>query len=203
MSNKKVLCFTTSYNRQKFLRGAIMDIQNQTYENIVHSINLAGDNENSQKLDRIVYDDLISERVKMVFTKNSHQHYNHMNAIMGVENYEDFDIFVKIDDDDIYKKNYIKNIVDFFENNDVDMVSSKIKYLLNGSKIITGNYDNLGGNPKNCDFKMPFTFAFNKKALSLIKNLTNIFGFEDNMWRESWCNRIKIMEIDNKDNENF
>jgi hypothetical protein len=200
MQYKKVLCFTTSYRRQKFLRGTIFDMLNQTYNDIVHSINLTTIADKNKELNKILYDDLISERVRIIYSENLHQHYNHLNAIMGIENYEDFDIFVKIDDDDIYKKNYIQNIVNFFNNNDVDMISSKIKYQLNGHSIIVGNYDNLGGNPKNCDFKMPFTFAFNKNALNLIKNLTNIFGFEDSMWRESWCNKIKIMEIDNTDN---
>lgn len=197
---KKVLCFTTSYKRQKFLRGTILDILNQSYDNIVHSINLTSDKNKKNYLDEIIFDDLVSDRVKIIYSKNLHQHYNHINAILGVENYEDFDIFIKIDDDDIYKKNYVLNIVDFFNNNDVDMVSSKLKYQLNGDLIFVGDYHNLGANPKNCDFKMPFTFAFNKKSLELIKNLNYIYGFEDNMWRDSWCDKVKIMEIDNTEN---
>lgn len=198
MFTKKVLCFTTSYNRQKFLRGCILDILNQTYPNIVHTINFSMDDVPKDNLNEKIFDDLISDRVKITYSKNSHQHENHMNAIYNIKNLNEFDIFVKIDDDEIYKRDYIKTIVDNFEN--VDVVSSKMKYQLNGSKIFIGDYNNLGGNPHNCDFKIPSTFAFNLRALNLIKNLNKYYGFEDNMWRHTWCGNTKIKEIDNSEN---
>lgn len=198
---KKVLCFTTSYNRHKMLRGCIQDIKFQTYENIFHSINITFDNFKQDNNDILkIYDDLKCEKNKFSFSKNEHQHVNHLNAITIVEEYEKYDIFVKIDDDDIYKKDYVNNIVNYFLNNEVDMISSKIKYQLNGSQIRKGVYDNLGGNPKDCNFKMPPTFAFNLKALYLIKDIKNFYGFEDNMWRDAWCQNCKISEIDNTEN---
>jgi hypothetical protein len=101
----KVLCFTTSYKRHKMLRGTIADIKNQSYKNLFHSINIAfdpGDNTDYS----ILYDDL--ENVKIVYNENKHQHFNHINSIISVD-FNNYDLFVKIDDDDIYKKEYVKS----------------------------------------------------------------------------------------------
>jgi len=196
----KVLCFTTSYLRYKMLRSCIQDISSQSYQNLFHSVNITHDFGIIQDVILKTIDDLKSSKNSFHFSKNQHQHFNHLRAIQNVPNYEDFDIFVKIDDDDIYKKDYIKNIVNFFETNDVDVVSSKILYQLNGTIVRKFEANNLGGNPENCDFKMPPTIAFNLKALKQIENLTNIFGFEDNMWRDVWCGNCKIAEMDNTEN---
>jgi cellulose synthase/poly-beta-1,6-N-acetylglucosamine synthase-like glycosyltransferase len=199
---KKVLCFTPSHKRLKMLRSCVLDIQNQSYENIFHSINITlGITETNKKNNyEIVYDDLKTEKNLFSFSKNQHQHYNHILAITNVPDYESYDIFVKIDDDDIYKKDYVKTIVEFFNQNNVDVVSSKMKYQLNGNLIRIGTYDNLGANPENCDFKIPATFAFNLKALKLIQNINKIYGFEDNMWRDAWCGKCNIFEINNTEN---
>jgi hypothetical protein len=196
----KVLCFTTSFNRIKMLRGCIFDIYNQNYDNIHHSINITYNEESDIKIISKLIDDINNENISISFHKNKHQHFNYINSILQV-NYNDYDIFVKIDDDDIFKRDYVKVIVDFFsKNKDVDVISSKIKYQLNGSLFKEGDYNNLGGNPLNCDFKMPQTFAFNKKALNYILNLEKIYGFEDHMWRDVWCDNCNIYEIDNTDN---
>lgn len=193
----KVLCFTTSYKRYKMLRGTIADIKNQSYKNVFHSINIAYDaNDNTDY--SILYDDI--EQVNIVYNENKHQHYNYLNSIKSVD-YTSYDLFIKIDDDDIYKKDYIKTIVEFFQNNpNIDVVSSKIKYQLNGSTLRWVDANNLGGNPESCDFKMPPTFAFNKNALKHILELNSIYGFEDHMWRDVWCKNCKIAEINNQEN---
>ena len=200
VTNKKVLCFTTSYKRQKFLRGTIQDIINQSYNNITHTINCTFDNINETIFNDKLFDDLISDRVNIIYTENGHQHYNYINSIISVKNYEDYDLFVKIDDDDIYKKKYVETIVNEFNlDKNLDVVSSKIKYQLNNTKVFEGYYTDLGGNPR-CHFNMPPTFAFNKKALDFILNLESIYGFEDHMWRDAWCGKTKIKEIKNSEN---
>jgi hypothetical protein len=198
----KVLCFTPSYKRFKMLRGCVQDIATQSYDNIFHSINITLDSDDLKVKDdfNVIFDDLKSDKNSFIFTLNQHQQINHMRAIMGVDDYESYDIFVKIDDDDIYKKDYVKKIVEYFKNNDVDVLSSKMKYQLNGELIRRGDYNNLGANPKNCDFKMPPTFSFNRKAFDLIKNINHQYGFEDNMWRDMWCGKCNIDVFDNTDN---
>lgn len=199
MSSLKVLCFTTSYKRHKMLRGTIADIQNQSYSDIFHSVNVTSDSDEITDYSPL-YDDISTEKCKIVYTYNGHQHLNYTNAIKAVD-YNNYDLFVKIDDDDIYKKEYVNTIVDFFKNNPtIDVVSSKIAKQLNGSILRTVNANNLGGNPEGCDFKMPPTFAFNKKALDAVLKLNSIYGYEDHMWRDAWCANCNIAEIDNQDN---
>lgn len=199
MSSLKVLCFTTSYKRHKMLRGTIADIQNQSYPNIFHCVNIAYDTTDNTDYSSL-YDDICIEKCKIVYNENKHQHLNYTNAIKCVD-YNEYDLFVKIDDDDIYKKEYVNTVVKYFENNPtVDVVSSKIGKQLNGNILKTVNANNLGGNPEGCDFKMPPTFAFNKKALDLVLELNNTYGFEDHMWRDTWCKNCNIAEINNEDN---
>jgi hypothetical protein len=183
------------------LRSTIQDIKLQSYPDISHAINITTTDINSHQLTEKMFDDLVSENCKITITKNTNQHLNHITAIKLFDTSK-FDIFVKIDDDDIYKKDYIQTIVNHFNNNpEVDMVSSKSIYQLNGNTIYKVNGNNLGGNPEGYDFNMPPTFAFNKKALDIILNINSFLGFEDNIWRHHWSeSKIKIQEVDNKQN---
>lgn len=179
----KVLVFTSSYNRPFMLRQCVLSVKNQSFKNIRHSVNITSDNalNNLVMIDDIVIDDVI-------ITENSHTHFNNMAAIKAVDGYEDYDLFIKMDDDDIYKSDYVQNIVTFFENNpDIDIVSSEIKFQLNGTEIYLANAKDLGGNT-DVDYKMPMTYAFNKKALDAIINLQekDMFGFDDMVWRIIW-----------------
>jgi hypothetical protein len=123
-----------------------------------------------------------------------------MAAIKAVEDYEDYDVFIKMDDDDVYKVDYVKNIVTFFEAHpNVDIVSSEIAFQLNGTEVYLANAKSLGGNT-DVEYKMPMTFAFNKKALDAIINLEqkDMFGFDDMIWRIIWkAYGLKHATIDN------
>lgn len=184
----KALVFTSSYNRTAMLRGCVQDFLNQSYEDCVYSLNIACD---ADKIDNVLplYDDLADERVHICVTTNVPIHFNHMNAIKNIPNWEDYDVFIKMDDDDFYKKNYVRNIVKLFvKNPDVDITSTKIKYQLNGNSLF-GNpnlYDNLGGNG-SINSHMPMTLAFNKKALDLIMKITGVpHNNDDMLWRRTW-----------------
>ena len=199
MSSLKVLCFTTSYKRHKMIRGTIADIQNQSYPNIFYSVNITHDADDVTDYSPL-YDDISTDKCKIIYSQNVHQHPNHISAIKSVD-FNEYDLFVKIDDDDIYKKEYINTIVEYFKNNPtIDVVSSKISKQLNGSILRIVNANNLGGNPEGCDFKMPPTLAFNKKGMNAIIGLEKIYGFEDHMWRDAWCSTCNIGEINNQDN---
>ena len=152
----------------------------------------------------ILFDDLSSsERLKIVFNQNSHNHINFLNALKAYDNFQDFDLFVKIDDDDIYKTDYVKNIVEFMQANDCDICSTKTMWELNGFTLYKTIVGDLGGNPDGTNFCMPPTFAFNRKALTSIlegeeKDWT--IGWEDKFWRIKWAqDGLKHLEIDNGD----
>jgi hypothetical protein len=195
----KILCFTPSYKRHKMLRCCIKDIQDQTYKNIHHSINVTYDNKKYENIEKI-FDDLNYPNLTIQYNLNSNQNDNYLNCLKKI-NIDSFDLFVKIDDDEIYKKKYIETIVNFFnKNKNVDIVTSPFKYQLNGNKVIKGKWNNLGGNPKNTNFNMCSTLAFNRKALDIVKSLKGN-EWEDKLWRNEWTkHKLKHKTIDNTEN---
>lgn len=179
----KVLVFTSSYNRPFMLRQCILSAKNQYGIEFTHSVNITSEMpQNSLAL----VDDLQID--SLIITENSHTHFNNMAAIKAVDDYESYDLFIKMDDDDIYKQDYAWNIMSFFTNNpDVDIVSSEITLQLNGTDVYIVDAKDLGGNT-DVDYKMPMTYAFNKKALNAIINLEekDLIGFDDLTWRMIW-----------------
>ena len=90
--------------------------------------------------------------------------------------------------------------MNFFSETDVDIVSSEISHQLNDFLVIGNCHHDLGGNPKGSKFKMPMTFAFNRKALDLVLDIPNHYAFEDEMWRDIWVkNKLKHKIINNRD----
>jgi len=206
----KVLVFTSSYYKRTYmLRQSILSGMNQSYKNMIHSINITSDETTETKDFTPLYEDLKgnfivnqSENAKIGFS-----HFNNMKTIKFVPDWETYDLFVKMDDDDIYKKDYVKNIVEHFINNPgIDVTSTKVMYQLNGYDLRSRegglNYDNLGGNPEGTDYAMPCTFAFNKKGLDSILDLTeaDVCGHDDMMWRVAWVKTgIKHSLVDNSE----
>lgn len=199
----KALVFTSSYNRPHMLRQCILNVKNQTYKNIFHVINITSDPSDWQNY-LPLFDDIYSSRkMHFIHSTNSHTHFNNMTAIKSIAGFDKYDIYIKMDDDDIYKSGYVENIVNKFqEDSTIDIVSSKIQYQLNGYKMNKGEklFDNLGGNPSNSNYHMPMTFAFNKKALDAIINLEekDMYGFDDMIWRIIWkAYELKHAVVDN------
>lgn len=200
----KVLIFTCSYNRPYMLRQCILNVKNQSYQDIIHSVNIVSDGGKDQNFSPL-YDDLLDDKLIITKSENKYIHFNEMLAIKNVPNYEQYDIFIKMDDDDIYKKDYVKNVVETFKNNpDISTTSSRISTQLNGVLMFIGrNYDNLGGNPNNSNYHMPMTFAFNRKGLDCILNIPDEeVGWNDDMlWRIHWEKEgLKHLPTDNKNN---
>lgn len=199
----KVMVFTSSYNRPHMLRQCILNVKNQTYKNIFHAINLASDPDDWQNILPLVNDIYSHRKMHFIHAGNSHTHFNNMLAIRSLGNYNTYDVFIKMDDDDIYKSGYVENIVNKFkEDPTIDIVSSQIKYQLNGHRVYKGEelFDNLGGNPGKSTYHMPMTFAFNRKALDVIKDLEqkDVFGHDDMMWRMHWeAHGLKHATVDN------
>lgn len=200
----KVLIFTCSYNRPYMLRQCILNVKNQSYQDIIHSVNIVSDGGKDQNFSPL-YDDLLDDKLIITKSENKYIHFNEMLAIKNVPNYEQYDIFIKMDDDDIYKKDYVKNVVETFKNNpDISTTSSRISTQLNGVLMFIGrNYDNLGGNPNNSNYHMPMTFAFNKKGLDCILNIPNeeVWWNDDMLWRIHWeKEKLKHFPTDNRNN---
>jgi hypothetical protein len=180
----------------------MLNAKNQSYENCIHTVNIVSDGGKDQNF-LPLYDDLLDDKLIVNKGNNNFIHFNNMIAIKSVPNYDEYDVFIKMDDDDVYKKDYVKNIMDFFQANpDVDIVSSRINHQLNGIQMVSGNYDNLGGNPNNSTYHMPMTFAFNKKAFDCIANIppNEVGANDDLLWRYKWEDSgLKHMAVDNQE----
>lgn len=206
----KVLVFTSSYHKRTYmLRQSILSALNQTYKDFTYVVSIKRDIDTITTDFTPLYNDLLEDDRLIVNVANNNtycfSHFNNIDTIKSVEDYDSYDLFIKMDDDDIYKSNYVLNIVNCFKDNpDVGAVSSKINYQLNGSNLYKSEtgYDNLGGNPGNSIYHMPMTFAFNKQAFNLIKDLTisDVSGHDDMMWRIAWeSNGIKSISVNNED----
>jgi len=194
----KVLCYTPSYSRLKMLRSCIQDVKQQTYDNIFHIVNITLDDLSDKDNIIHMFNDINLANLKIIYTENNKRnHTNYINTISAV-NYSDYDLFIKIDDDDIYKKDYVSTIVKHFQEVKCDIISSRVKTQLNGSKVRRGNYNNLGGDQR---IKMPMTLAFNKIALDKVLKINPHGELSDPLWRKEWIkNDLTFSEVDNSEN---
>jgi len=191
------LCFTTSYNRPVHLYNCINNIlNNQSYKDIKYVVGVCIDNPIEQEqYDVLLKDFLLDDRLSIFYHKNMDQHANYLYPIKKID-YHKYNLFIKIDDDDIYKSEYIHNTIEYFSNNKTDIISSQIQYQINNNKLEKGLFDRVGGEwgpdiASNIKFGMPCTYAFNNKALDIILKLKiednhKIHPFEDPVWRTRW-----------------
>ena len=210
MKHKKILCFTNSYHRPYQLYNTIAGILNQTYKYLHYVVGISIDHKDEEQQYLNLLSDFINDkRLKLFFHKNLSQHDNYLFPIKQT-NYRKYDLFAKIDDDDIYKKTYIEHNVNELKNTDADIISSNICYQINNHKIYHGLFDNVGGYwhgdlSSNIKFGMPFSYIFNLKCLDILLNTTSeelksIHPFEDPGWRTKWReNNIKSYVINDLD----
>lgn len=181
------------------LRQCILNMKNQSYTDFTHSIGIMYDDESEVSNYEVLFDDILDDRFIIKYRKDSSTHTNSMSAISQCP--EPYDIYIKIDDDDIYKKNYVKTIVEYFETHKCDVLSSEIGHQLNNYYLSKGNYRSLGGHFPNNHYLMPQTFAFSHNAYQVLLNTTDNGTFDDLLWRDAWSKHgIKDDNVDNSSN---
>ena len=122
------------------------------------------------------------------------QHENHMTSLALAPNL-DYDIFCKIDDDDLYAPTYIEDLVADYQNNKWDFSGSfSDGVILNEKWQEKRKLFKLGEDTPKLDIPdmMPGTYAFSKKALTILSKLSNIPGYEDSAWRKELSNHSDI-----------
>ncbi|MCM3765778.1 glycosyltransferase [Neobacillus niacini] len=195
----KVLLYTPSYKRPYMLRQCMHDIKNQSYTDFTYSISIKYDKESEVSNYDILFDDILDERFIIHYMKDSTHHTNALSAIQHCP--EPYDLYIKIDDDDIHKKDYVKTIVNYFQMHECDIISSEIHYQLNNYYFSTGKFRSLGGHFPNNTFLMPQTFAFNHKALQVLYTVADNGQPDDLLWRDAWSRHgLKDANVDNSKN---
>ena len=191
------VCFTTSYKRPYHIFNCINNIlNNQSYKDIKYIVGICIDNDIEKKQYETLLQDFAKDnRLQIFYHQNMDQHENYIYPIKKID-YHKYNLFIKIDDDDIYKHSYLENIIDNFSKHQIDIISAKIKYQIESNHISEGEFDTVSGAwgpdlQSNIKFGMPCTYAFNNKALDIILKLTpeenhKIHPFEDPVWRTRW-----------------
>lgn len=209
-TNNKVLCFTNSYNRPYHIYNTIQNILHQTYHNFDYVIGISIDDpQEEESYNKLIEHSLTDIRVKVFFHPNLNQHDNYLYPILQTD-YKKYNIFVKIDDDDIYKPDYLAKSLAAFTKYKCDIISSNTKYQINNHKIYTGKFDNVAGHwhqdlKSAIKFGMPFSYIFNRRCLNILLQTTSqelcaIHPFEDAGWRTKWReNNIKSHVIQNSE----
>lgn len=198
----RVLAFTVSHNRPYFLRHCVAQIAAQSYPQLRHSVSVTDDAVFQKAVSpddylRMLFSDVEPHRTQFSFHPNRHQHLNYLSAITSVADYCEYDLFIKIDDDDIYKRDYVGRCVDFHRRTKCDVSSTAATCQINGHRLLSGNYQNLGANPPGTSFCMPQSFAFNRAALEAITNvgLDACSDWEDKAWRSAWVEQGLIHKV--------
>ena len=202
MSRKiNVLLFTASMNRPYHLSHCLHQMLAQTYPS-THGVYL---NSKSFKDDAdaanclALYRHLLIKKdhvLSIGYGPSAHQHYNHMAAIQLFD-FNLFDLFLKIDDDDMYSPHYVKDVVDDFLLHKWDISGSYSDGLLNkgiyqpDAKSLCLREDD---NPLKV---MPGTLAFSKRAMTHLlfdfESLLDKSLFEDEQWINYICNDLSLV----------
>jgi hypothetical protein len=162
----------------------------------LYSIGICIDSEAEKDQYLSLLDDFLdNKQIKIFFHNNQDQHSNYLYPIKQID-YKKFNLFAKIDDDDIYKNKYLSTNISHLIEHKADIVSSTINYQINNNILYQGHFDNIGGywygdTKSHIQFGMPFSYIFNNKCLNILlkinpKELYDIHPFEDAGWRTEW-----------------
>jgi hypothetical protein len=192
------------------LRHCIMQMQRQTHS-VDHAIFV-----NSEYSDEpgdppavfdstsLRYDALLEEaasggagRVFLGYGKSGSFHENY-KAALALANLDDYDLFLKVDDDDIYMRNYAADVVADFVANRWDYSGTHTQGMLNGRRWSPDDlHEDLGLDFEDLDLGvpciMPPTMALSRRALDVGLASEDLDLFDDIQWRRAIARRRDLV----------
>ena len=189
----RALAFTCSRHRPLMLRHCIRQLQRQSYP-IDHAIYVNSPEEDLRPQTTLYYDALLDDlrnhaagKILIEYGKSKSYHENYSHALKMID-IDDYDLFLKIDDDDIYFSSYVKDIVDDFVVNRWDHSGAYSCGLLNGHRWHPEKIQkDLGLGQADLDLNIPGSMssssAFSRKAIRIILEMQGSDNFEDIQWR--------------------
>jgi hypothetical protein len=169
-----------------------MQMKHQSYP-VDHVIYVNSPGEQTSSITSLNYGLLLDElcrgcdgRVKIAYGLSGTYHENYLNALRLAQ-IDDYDLFLKVDDDDIYLKGYVLGVVRDFDTHQWDYSGSCSRGHLNGyrwkaDEILRGlglaKEDIRLGIPD----VMPPTAAFSRRAIRALLTLKDN-GTSDAQWR--------------------
>ena len=127
----RILCFTTSYRRPYMLYNCIRNILTQSFADFTYYVNINIDHPNEQGSYKILLEEFKADkRLHIMYTQNASQHQNYLKPI-NMAGRDKYNVYVKIDDDDIYKTNYLSTVLTAYkkhkkENNNKNKITIEI-----------------------------------------------------------------------------
>jgi hypothetical protein len=208
----RALAFTCSRHRPVMLRHCIMQFQRQSYP-IDHAIYVNSPEDELPDRTSLHYEALLDDvrkgesgKVRIAYGKSKTPHENNI-AVLRMMDIDDYDLFFKIDDDDIYLRSYVEDVVDDFLVNRWDYSGTCSHGLLNGHRWSPQKIQqDLGLAQEDLDLRipgfMPPSAAFSRKAIRAILQAPGSDLIEDIHWRRLLA-RTPDLIIALRDDRNF
>jgi len=185
-----ILAFTASKYRPIYLRHCMQQIQQQS-QAVDHAIYVNHDTTTPQDYTTLLNDVQTKEgnKLSIDYGPSTNQHEHHSKAIQTGD-WQQYDLFLKIDDDDIYLHDYVETVAADFKKNKWDFSGCNTQGLLNGKHFDANRHiQSLGQTDLDIVTgvleMMPGSYAFSKKAITHILNLPPHKGYEDPYWRQA------------------
>lgn len=204
----KVLAFMCSRHRPLMLRNSILQMVTQTYP-IDCCVYI---NSNLNEPDKTDYSSLLDDikpakghRLFIKYGESFHQHKNHIEALSQI-NVDDYDLFLKIDDDDVYRLTYVNDIVEDFILNKWDLSGEFSNGVINGAQWRKEQVNkNMGLDEGSKDVGMAATWALSRKAIKAVISLNGDTPyFEDRYWKDHLeGNKRFKLHLRNSPNNNY
>lgn len=191
----RVLCFTTSYRRPYMLYNCIRNILSQTFTDFTYYVAINIDHPNQQGwYAKLLEEFKTDKRLHLIYSQNSSQHQNYLKPIIAAGR-DKYNLYVKIDDDDIYRSTYLDTMITAYKKHKKDILSAILNTSINGSSVNIEKFESIGVWQPDVDskikFGMPCTYIMNQSAINILLKMSDdevkaIHSFEDPAWRTKW-----------------
>lgn len=188
----RVLAFTCTSGRPYYLRCCVLQIQQQTYP--VDHVIYINHPDAQDRADPYNYISLLNDlaphhgTLTIRYGRSGTQQFNHMQAL-ELADLDRYELFLKIDDDDVYRRGYVQEVTADYLHNQWDFSGTHAQGIMDGSKWGPRNRcGHLGMEPEDISLgvpeMMPSSYAFNHKAIDVISDIAaSIEKNEDILWR--------------------
>ena len=187
----RILAISTSRNRPSFVRYCALQMKHQTVS-IDHAIFL-----NTHKLEEtrnfisLLTDIEPNHNLFLAWGESTAPHHNHCIAMYLAPSLADYDVVLKVDDDDVYRSDYAEKVLEDFDKHKWGFSGTLSEgLLLDDMWISSKKFKSPGVNKpmQNLDVKemMPGSIALDKEQVKNVMNLDIAFNekvFEDVLWK--------------------
>jgi len=197
----RILAFTCTAMRPYYIRCCVLQIQQQTYP--VDHVIYINHPEAADRSDLYNYISLLNDlapqhgTLTIRYGLTGTQQLNHIKAL-ELADLDHYDLFLKIDDDDVYRRGYVQDVAADYLEHRWDFSGTHARGVIDGAKWGPNNVcRDLGMEARDIELgvagMMPSSYAFSRKALDAIRVIpTSIDKNEDILWRRSLTENEQI-----------